>query len=358
MSENKFTGKCPIWETPAFVGASHEHRIPVCSPRAGGWYEISAFSLDNRWNVEGIEDDQQRARLTSMLIDRRRQGDNRPYIDDRHIKESKNKNNISVYERANRLLKFLVIKSKNIGDNLDIKFNLTAKMFKGEEMYKDKIYKSNNIEFYQLSLESMAWSESLEQDEVESIIEYLKRQKLLDIKKRDKSNISCRVSIEGYRRVEENILNPDSAQVFVAMWFGNDKESKEKMNKIYKDGIEKAIEDTGYKPLRIDQKEELNKIDDEIIAEIRRSRFLIADYTHGDTGPRGGVYYEAGFAEGLGIPVIRSCQSDQLGDLHFDTRQYYHIEWETPEELRQGLQKRILATPTLGKGPGATETVS
>ena len=30
--------------------------------------------------------------------------------------------------------------------------------------------------------------------------------------------------------------------------------------------------------------------------------------------------------EGLGIPVIRSCQSDQLGDLHFDTRQYYHIE--------------------------------
>ena len=32
-------------------------------------------------------------------------------------------------------------------------------------------------------------------------------------------------------------------------------------------------------PVRIDQKERLNKIDDEIIAEIRRSRFLVADFT-------------------------------------------------------------------------------
>ena len=47
----------------------------------------------------------------------------------------------------------------------------------------------------------------------------------------------------------------------------------------------------------------MDKIDDEIIGEIRRSRFLVADFTHGDKGARGSVYYEAGFAYGLGLPV-------------------------------------------------------
>ena len=42
-----------------------------------------------------------------------------------------------------------------------------------------------------------------------------------------------------------------------------------------------------------------NKIDDEIVAEIRRSKFIIADFSHGSDGARGGVYFEAGFAHGL-----------------------------------------------------------
>ncbi|HZU50969.1 MAG TPA: hypothetical protein VE968_03750 [Sphingomicrobium sp.] len=113
-------------------------------------------------------------------------------------------------------------------------------------------------------------------------------------------------------------------------------------------GIEPAIREAGYEPLRIDRKEHLNKIDDEIIAEIRRSRFLVADFTHGDTGARGGVYYEAGFAHGLNIPVIFTCRADAIDKVHFDTRQYNHITWATPDELKERLAKRI--TATLGDG--------
>ena len=101
--------------------------------------------------------------------------------------------------------------------------------------------------------------------------------------------------------------------------------------------------------MRIDRKEHVNKIDDEIVAEIRRARFVVADFTHGDTGARGGVYYEAGFAHGLDIPVIFTCRKDRLDDVHFDTRQYNHIVWETPEELQDRLAKRIAAV--LGDGP-------
>lgn len=127
------------------------------------------------------------------------------------------------------------------------------------------------------------------------------------------------------------------------MWFD------ESMDRAWSEGIRPAIEDTGYGPVRINQRDHLDMIDDQIITEIRRSRFLVADFTHGKGGARGGVYYEVGFAHGLDIPVIFTCQTDALKTVHFDTRQYPHIVWRSPEELRECLSKRISAV--LGDGP-------
>ena len=127
------------------------------------------------------------------------------------------------------------------------------------------------------------------------------------------------------------------------MWFGDE------MDDAYEQGIRLGIEAAGYTPMRIDRKANVNKIDDEIIAEIRRSRFLVADFTHGEGGARGGVYYEAGFAYGLGLPVIYTCRKTMEDDIHFDTRQYYHIFWETLAELRDRLAQRIEAL--IGAGP-------
>ena len=155
---------------------------------------------------------------------------------------------------------------------------------------------------------------------------------------------SCTLTIEGYTRlVELERINTDSSKAFIAMWFDRS------MNEAWEHGIAPAVRQAGYEPLRIDQREHVNKIDDEIVAEIRRARFVVADFTQGDTGARGGVYYEAGFAHGLGIPVIFCCRKDRLKKVHFDTRQYNHIVWETPEDLRGQLAKRISAV--LGDGP-------
>jgi nucleoside 2-deoxyribosyltransferase len=96
-------------------------------------------------------------------------------------------------------------------------------------------------------------------------------------------------------------------------------------------------------------KDHINKVDDEIIAEIRRSRFLIADFTCAPKSVRGGVYFEAGFAMGLGLPVIWTANSSSIEDLHFDTRQYSHIVWDSPADLSQKLEQRIRAV--LGAGP-------
>jgi nucleoside 2-deoxyribosyltransferase len=69
------------------------------------------------------------------------------------------------------------------------------------------------------------------------------------------------------------------------------------------------------------------------------------------SGDRGGVYFEAGFAMGLGLPVVWVVRDDELKKVHFDTNHFNHITWSTVEELRTKLQRRIEATiPRLPKG--------
>jgi hypothetical protein len=122
---------------------------------------------------------------------------------------------------------------------------------------------------------------------------------------------------------------------FIAMWFDP------AMNEAYDVGIVPAVEsDCGFKALRIDRKHHNNQITDEIMAGIRSAEFMVADFT----GDRGGVYYEAGFARGLGRPVIYCCKETEMGKVHFDTRVISHVTWSDPAELRKKLADRIRAT--------------
>ena len=84
----------------------------------------------------------------------------------------------------------------------------------------------------------------------------------------------------------------------------------------------------------------------EIIARIKESRFVVADVTE----HRNGVYFEGGFAMGMGLPVIWMCHEGDMKNAHFDTRQLNHIVWtDDIPKLRKDLANRILAT--IGKGP-------
>lgn len=132
---------------------------------------------------------------------------------------------------------------------------------------------------------------------------------------------------------------PATVQGFVAMSFDPS------LDKAYAQGFDPGIRAAGYRPLRIDAKEHAGSISDAIISEIRRSRFLIADYT----GSNNGVYFEAGLALGLGIPVIPTCRADWLGKLHFDIRHINTLKWDTAQELADGLARRLSAV--LGDGP-------
>ena len=146
-----------------------------------------------------------------------------------------------------------------------------------------------------------------------------------------------KISPKGWLALEGK-PNVESSIGFVAMWFA------EEVRTLFDTVVDPAIRDAGYEPQRIDGVAHNNKIDDEIIASIRSARFVVADYT----GNRGGVYYEAGFAHGLGLPVIFMARKNY--EIHFDTRQYNTIFWEDTEfaKARSELTNRILAT--IGRG--------
>ncbi|MFA7175079.1 MAG: hypothetical protein WC340_17025 [Kiritimatiellia bacterium] len=145
-------------------------------------------------------------------------------------------------------------------------------------------------------------------------------------------------------------IGADAAeQGFIAMSF------KPELKPVSDSGIYPGIKKAGYKPLRIDRKDHNNRIDDEIVAEIRKSRFIVADLT----GNNQGAYYEAGFAQGLGKPVIWTCEKNQLEakDLHFDVRQYSIVTWEIGHENLKDFAKHITQRieATIGHGRYAIE---
>lgn len=180
-----------------------------------------------------------------------------------------------------------------------------------------------------------------DRDDFSYFLDHLKRRRLVEQIALGSSGWTGRITPDGWAAIETyKARNIESDKVFVAMWF------EKQMDSAYSDGIRPAIEDDcGFRAIKIDLKEFLGDIVDEIIAEIRESRFVVADFT----GQRPGVYYEAGFARGLGLPVVWTCRKDDIKKLHFDTSHQNHIEWETSKELRERLTNRIRAA--IGLGP-------
>lgn len=324
---------CPVSE---FKGAeelqSHGDFRRIKCPPLGMIYRITRTASVL---VDGLTT-KEAARLATWLIDQSRMGVEEPTITTDVLETATNARPLQVADRIQRLYRYLQSSLRTVGDKIPWK-----PIYHQGEPFHEKADLNRAA--------SILWTESLGEEELFALAEYAIAKGIIAITDND-ANIS--LTIDGWRHLEDMDRSyPTSNQAFVAMWFGPD------VSSAYVNGIAPAIRDAGYVPMRIDQKEHANRIDDEIIAEIRRSRFVVADFTCGmvDEGgkvvaiPRGGVYYEAGFAQGLGIPVIWMCRQDHIEHVHFDTRQFNHITWTDAEDLRGKLKNRIGAV--LGDGP-------
>jgi hypothetical protein len=144
-----------------------------------------------------------------------------------------------------------------------------------------------------------------------------------------------RLTSRGWARAKTlQQVNRESRVGFVAMSFSSD------MLELWETVFVPALATAGFTAERSMAPAHNDRIDVAIIAAIKRSRFVVADVTHARTG----VYFEAGYALGLGLPVIWACRKGQEKDMHFDTRQYAHILWESPAHLAAELTARVIAT--------------
>lgn len=130
-----------------------------------------------------------------------------------------------------------------------------------------------------------------------------------------------------------------SKKAFMAMEY-NDSE----LDKVVDDCFRPAVVATGFELSKLDDEPRAGLIDDRLRVEIRNSRFLISDLTHENSG----AYWEAGYAEGLGKPVIYTCKKEvfENNKPHFDTNHHLTVIWNTAnlQEAANELKATIRAT--------------
>ncbi|MDE0178608.1 MAG: hypothetical protein OXP36_08410 [Gammaproteobacteria bacterium] len=180
----------------------------------------------------------------------------------------------------------------------------------------------------------LAWA--TDHDELEYLLDSLQaRGHLALVNRQGDRVVESQVTPSGWEYLDGlDRRTVDTNHVFVAMWFDPS------MHTAWTDAIRPTIQNVGYRPYRVDDDpSNAERIDAKIQLEIARSRFVIADVT----GQRQGVYFEAGYALGLQIPVIWSVRTDNLEQVHFDTRQFPHIVWDNEHDLAQKLESVVIA---------------
>jgi len=154
------------------------------------------------------------------------------------------------------------------------------------------------------------------------IIKHLNDQGLIKTRFYGGGTVALSLEFDGWQYYDEIKRGATmSRKAFMAMKFG-DKE----LDSIFENYFKPAVKVTGFDLYRLDERPMAGLIDDRLRIEIRTSRFLISDLTHENPG----AYWEAGFAEGLGKPVIYTCEKTKFESqkTHFDTNHHLTIMWE------------------------------
>lgn len=321
--EMERTGECYLCDNEGATYLSQTIDCPIC-----GEYAVSLSKAPNLARVEDRHLVSGYIREQNELYRREGYYWNIPSLGDEPEKTCETIKNTAprtVEEKANKLLQILVHKTKAFGDELW----LTPHDY-------PLGYCKHYSEFGSL-LEYLAESKLINHPEIHlgSIINRFKGHG----PGAQPPKASFPVTAMGFEKVASLQKNMSETTAFVALWFADE------MKEVYRDAIAPAVESAGYRPIVLFDHEYNGDVIDKMLTHIREARFIVSDFT----GHRDGVYFEAGFAKGLGLEVIFTCRGNEMSDAHFDISHFNHIVWETPEQLRERLEKRI--TATIGPGP-------
>jgi hypothetical protein len=139
------------------------------------------------------------------------------------------------------------------------------------------------------------------------------------------------LTLAGWDRFELQKSGKTSANYgFLALKF-----TDEVLNDFVNNHVKPATKEVGYDLIDMRDVAEAGIIDNLMRSRIRDAAFLIADLTHDSPG----AYWEAGYAEGMGKPVLYICERSKWEEFrtHFDTNHSTTVLWSpnSPEEFRE-----------------------
>ncbi len=149
--------------------------------------------------------------------------------------------------------------------------------------------------------------------------------------------VNVNLTLEGWEQYEaEKRGKFDGNYGFIAMKFG-DGELDDLVQNVVKPALKKSI---GYELYNMKDVSRAGIIDDIMRVQIRDSAFVIAELTHDNPG----AYWEAGYAEGLGKPVIYICKKAKFDEIstHFDTNHCTTVFWSRDND--EVFQQELIAT--------------
>jgi len=218
-------------------------------------------------------------------------------------------NTITLPDKIQRLEKFIYLKTSSLGNPVYIHGSLYTLFYLKDE------------------------------NELTSLVMYLEKAGFVSTIEGDSKNrweIPV-LTVEGFSRIEARLTEGRlSNKVFIACKFNTDYQKK------LVETIQKACISYGFDANLVSGERHNDNISNKIIADIKKSNFMIADFT----GQNNGVYFEAGYARGMRKEVIRLIRKGDIEELHFDTKQFNHIEWEDGKwkELMEALIDHIEVT--------------
>ncbi len=202
---------------------------------------------------------------------------------------------------------------------------LRAQKFDGEILSVNAIF--NKLEIEQNYLKSG--------EELRFYLKTLEEKDLIKRLRISSDGFDVSITLDGLLYADE-LLNSgvQSNRCFIAMSFDPDVLP-------IRTALKQSCIECGYLPVLMDEvyigSDET--INDAMIAEMRRAKFAIADFTK----QKDGVYFEAGFILGLERRVIYTCRKDWWDKTHFDTNHFPHIIYEDETVLIRKLVDRINA---------------
>lgn len=311
-------GNCPVcasadgWPAQITSKGGYDQNVIFCP--ACGWFDISRTAAED---FEGRLDAEHRRAMSHELRWLNELRTERPYVNSDWFQRAKLDENPlpSVSEQMDNALRFLGLRLKHMGREFEsIRPELTSAIG---------------------SIDAVGAYRLLKAMQERGLIDAVDSSSL-----GGRSLTALTPTVEGWLRIGE-MQRGQAAEpfAFMAMKYGDPE-----LEAVVRDVFRPAMSEVGYGLEVIRDRPSAGLIDNYMRSRIRLCALLIADLTHANNG----AYWEAGFGEGLGKPVIYTCQraAFEANVSHFDTNHSQTIVWDgaSLDEAREQLKACVTNT--------------